>query len=398
MKLFASFLLSVIILTGYSQQSRTKPLIPVTRGNSTSITKSLEAKFTANLTQGTAPLTVQFTDQSTGNPSSWKWTFGDGDSSMVQNPEHIYQSAGTYTVKLTISDGTNGFALEKKDYIRVSQNYTECDTLRYPLPEPLTYYIIKDEGYVTGNNSYGDKVISEFYDTIPANLVITGMLCEFSKAKQVAGNNEKIGVKVWSAGILSGKPATLLSSDTIKLSALVNDVANNKATSLDFANPVQPGGAFYMGIQLPALTGDTLCLWSTSSGKLPVNTTWVLQSNDVWESAQALWSPQGGPAFIISCALYPKICLLNGVDKSVSPLAFAIWPNPAHNYITIVNQQAMYEQAEYTIFDIAGKKLLQGKISDSLLTNADVSSLKPGMYIIHINGKHSVFSTRLIIK
>jgi thermitase len=48
--------------------------------------------------------TCQFTDQSTGGPTSWSWTFGDGGSSTAQNPSHTYTAAGTYTVTLTASN------------------------------------------------------------------------------------------------------------------------------------------------------------------------------------------------------------------------------------------------------------------------------------------------------
>jgi PKD repeat protein len=62
------------------------------------------ASFTANPTSGPAPLAVQFTDKSTGSPTSWSWTFGDGGSSTAQNPSHTYTSSGTYTVTLTATN------------------------------------------------------------------------------------------------------------------------------------------------------------------------------------------------------------------------------------------------------------------------------------------------------
>ncbi len=63
----------------------------------------VSAQFTATPTGGTAPLTVQFTDLSTGGPTSWSWTFGDGNTSTAQNPQHTYTTAGTHTVTLTAS-------------------------------------------------------------------------------------------------------------------------------------------------------------------------------------------------------------------------------------------------------------------------------------------------------
>lgn len=49
------------------------------------------AAFTSNVTSGSNPLAVQFTDQSTNNPTSWLWNFGDGTTSTEQNPTHTTQ-------------------------------------------------------------------------------------------------------------------------------------------------------------------------------------------------------------------------------------------------------------------------------------------------------------------
>jgi hypothetical protein len=49
---------------------------------------------------GTAYLEVQFQDQSTGNPFTWLWDFGDGRTSTLPSPVHFYSTPGTYTVRL----------------------------------------------------------------------------------------------------------------------------------------------------------------------------------------------------------------------------------------------------------------------------------------------------------
>ena len=54
--------------------------------------------FTSDITSGSAPLTVQFTDTSDGTPTVWVWDFGDGFQSTDQNPIHTYTATGPYTV------------------------------------------------------------------------------------------------------------------------------------------------------------------------------------------------------------------------------------------------------------------------------------------------------------
>ncbi|HNT08752.1 PKD domain-containing protein, partial [Methanoculleus sp.] len=82
------------------------------------------ANFTANVTAGDAPLAVQFTDASTGGPTSWSWTFGDGGTSDQQNPVHVYTAAGVYTVNLTVTNDFGSDSEVKTGYITV----TEPDT------------------------------------------------------------------------------------------------------------------------------------------------------------------------------------------------------------------------------------------------------------------------------
>ncbi|MFH0968470.1 MAG: PKD domain-containing protein [Methanobacteriota archaeon] len=82
---------------------------------------SIDADFVGVPTSGTAPLTVQFTDTSTGSPTMWVWNFGDGSTDSVANPSHAYTSAGTYTVSLTASSQTGGSNVENKvGYITVN--------------------------------------------------------------------------------------------------------------------------------------------------------------------------------------------------------------------------------------------------------------------------------------
>jgi len=77
----------------------------------------LAADFSGSPPSGRAPLTVQFTDQSAGNPSGWSWDFGDGGASSQRSPSHIYRTTGTYTVTLRVSDTNRQDTESKTGYI-----------------------------------------------------------------------------------------------------------------------------------------------------------------------------------------------------------------------------------------------------------------------------------------
>jgi parallel beta-helix repeat protein len=78
------------------------------------------ANFTADSTSGHVPMPVQFTDQSLGYPVSWHWDFGDGGTSDMQDPAHIYQNNGQYTVSLTVKNVHGEGHLIRSNYIVVS--------------------------------------------------------------------------------------------------------------------------------------------------------------------------------------------------------------------------------------------------------------------------------------
>jgi PKD repeat protein len=80
----------------------------------------VKAWFTAAPTSGKKPLTVQFTDESTGPVNWWRWQFGSGSSNTEQNPQKIYQNAGTYTITLTVRNSTGNDTFTRTNYIAVT--------------------------------------------------------------------------------------------------------------------------------------------------------------------------------------------------------------------------------------------------------------------------------------
>jgi PKD repeat protein len=77
------------------------------------------ASFSAFPTSGAEPLTVAFTDESTGDVFGWNWAFGDGATSTEQHPLHQYGRQGTYTVTLTASGPASADTITRVDLITV---------------------------------------------------------------------------------------------------------------------------------------------------------------------------------------------------------------------------------------------------------------------------------------
>jgi PKD repeat protein len=79
----------------------------------------LRADFVAAPTSGVVPLTVAFTNISTGSYATSLWDFGDGITSTLTSPTHIYTTTGTYTVTLTVSGSGETSTLTRPNYITV---------------------------------------------------------------------------------------------------------------------------------------------------------------------------------------------------------------------------------------------------------------------------------------
>jgi PKD repeat protein len=83
---------------------------------------TLEAVITTDRQEGEVPLTINFdAGSSSGSIDSYTWTFGDGDTASGATTSHIYQTAGTYTATLTVSD-TSGSSQETNVVITATES------------------------------------------------------------------------------------------------------------------------------------------------------------------------------------------------------------------------------------------------------------------------------------
>ncbi|MBP6730942.1 MAG: PKD domain-containing protein, partial [Chitinophagales bacterium] len=115
------------------------------------------AQFTASQLFGCAPLVVQFTDQSTGGPTSWLWQFDNGNTSPIQNPTATFATGNIYNVRLiaTNSSGSDTQTLQIRVFQPAAPNFTApnnrgcvqpCHTVNFvnqtiPGESPVTQYV-----------------------------------------------------------------------------------------------------------------------------------------------------------------------------------------------------------------------------------------------------------------
>lgn len=71
----------------------------------------------------TSCATYGFQDQSTGGATSWRWTFGDGSTSTLQNPTHVYTTPGTYSVRLRACNTFGCDSVQRASAVTIFSSY-----------------------------------------------------------------------------------------------------------------------------------------------------------------------------------------------------------------------------------------------------------------------------------
>lgn len=133
--------------------------LDLTVGDSTTI----DAAFTCTPVSGIAPHTITCTDQSTGPVTSWTWYFGDGSGDVSQNPTYTFNTPGTYTVQLVVSDGAT------TDSTTQTIAVTSTDMNLSLSPDAVTVYpssLSLDLYINNADNLYGTEASCTFDNTL----------------------------------------------------------------------------------------------------------------------------------------------------------------------------------------------------------------------------------------
>jgi gliding motility-associated-like protein len=187
-------------------------------GAAAPLSAQVSARFSASPVSGCAPLVVHFADQSTGNPTQWRWDLGNGVASTQQNPSTSYFNPGTYTVKLVAKNASGADSIIKTSFITVFASpvvaFSASDTTGcFPLPVQFTDASTAVGGAFTSWSwDFGDGVLSSLSN--PAHTY-------------TAAGNFTVSLKVTTA---NGCPKTLGKAQYIKATDGVSAGFSQSAT------------------------------------------------------------------------------------------------------------------------------------------------------------------------
>jgi len=367
--------------------------VPVTSGPPT-------ANFTASATTIPVGSSVNFTDLSTGVPTSWSWTFTGGtpSSSTIQNPTGItYNTIGTYTVELTVSNSFGTDTETKTAYINVVS--ATCDTLHYPLSGTLTIYTNTSGGYVAGTNSYNDQSKADKFTGHPSALTeVSGIIFVFGRGYTTSPTN-KVNVRLWNNSGTGGSPGnTPLISQNLLVSTIQADVMAAQPTVVTFGTPVTVGTTFYAGISFD-MTGtsytnpsDTVALVTNSDGDTSPGTAWEQFDNGTWyeySNTSVSWGLN------VSNAIFPIICPSSvfadqgTVDNSH---ALTVFPNPNSGNFNVAYHVQNGKNFKVEVFNALGQVVFSdtpANFTGIYNRTVDVNQYSKGLYIVRVTDGNS---------
>lgn len=321
------------------------------------ITSVPVAQFVANPTTVSIGGTSQFTDQSTGIPASWSWVitpatgwnFTGGTSANSQNPQITFNTAGAYTVELTVSNSAGSDSELKTAYIYVTTATSPCTATSVYCDEFIQKVILE-----TINN---ESECSNYSNYNLSTTLIKGQSYSIAIIPQITG----------------GPPGSAYTGDEI-------------AAWIDFNGDFDFDDANERIAFVSIVAGSSLVFNFT----VPSNAV----TGIVKMRTRIVFNPaQGGEGPIQPCGNTNygevedyNIILSNPLGLEQNHLdAISIYPNPASDEVKIDLSGIAGEHLSLELMDMTGKMIqTQNTISGSISV-FDLSAVAKGSYQIRIS-------------
>ncbi|MCO5258846.1 MAG: GEVED domain-containing protein [Crocinitomicaceae bacterium] len=324
------------------------------------------ANFVANQTSVPTGTTVNFTDLSSGSPTSWTWAvtpgtgwaYSGGTSATSQNPKITFNTAGSYTVKLTATNATGSDDEIKTNYIVVSSGSSgPCVATSTTCDEFIALVSLGSINNTTTCTNYTD------YSSLSTNLT--------------KGQSYTINV----IGQIGSSYGSLYEND--KISVWIDYNNNGSFTDageqigVETVTSAGYTGQFNFTVPSSATTGTVKMRvridYVTSGSISPCGTTQYGEVEDYRVKIQASTS---------------------GIEN-VELSAITLSPNPTDDMV-MINMGNTYNNVSIRVIDITGKEVISKAITNDDTVLLDVRNLTSGVYQVVITTETGRVTKRMI--
>lgn len=367
---------------------------------------------------------VNFSDLSSGSPSSWSWSFPGASpaTSNVQNPTNIcYSSPGTYSVTLIVNNGVTTDTMQMNNYITVSPSpATPVISASGPLTFCAGDSVILTSSYPAGNTwsptaSTNQSIVVSNSGTYsvtylnPAGCSVTSAPIVVSvnsspPAPTVSPTGPLIicsdGSIVLFSSILGGN--TWSPGGETSDSIVVFGAGNYYVTNSNGNCSGPPSNIVVVNlVNSPAPPVITLGANDTLFSSAGATYQWYLNGNLIPGATSSFYVPSASGNYSVSitnednCNASSTLFAfeLSGLSENESDL-FQLSPNPVTNQLQIISSFNGFFEVQ--IFDVTGKIVTQVKDQSKTLIN--LTNIKPGVYFVRMTNASNLSETVRIIK
>ena len=195
------------------------------------------AAFTLNPHDACATETIHFTDNSSGNPDQWVWQFGDGGVSITQNPAHLYEDTGYFSVMLIVWSNTCPDSMHVSNAVHIRPPIASFDLSSNCTNKYNRDFIDHSIGALTWQWDFGDgnsssvQSPSHIYNaagTYTATLVVGNGPCTYTAQRVIQIIDEKAN--------FSADNSTPCKNALVNFTAINIDTANISGWQWDFGD------------------------------------------------------------------------------------------------------------------------------------------------------------------
>jgi PKD repeat protein len=354
---------------------------------------------------------VTFTDLSSGSPTAWLWSFGDGTSGNVQNPVHTYAAPGSYTVCLTIS-GNNCTSTFCKDVLvpdstSYQQVYGQVFAGNFPLTMGLAMIFSMDtvpnaQPYVavcpidSVGVYYFTQVPDGSYYIMAIPFDTNGYLptyygntisWELATLITLGTPNNPYNINLVAPGMMSPGPGS--TSGQINTGDVANAMLdkinmilmNEQGTAIGYAKVSTAGvfsfpslayGTYYLHAEMPGVTSDMIKITLT---------------------------PEKPHADVVMT--FSGHSILGIRDEVMLANEWSVYPNPVVDNLTISVDMKKETTAEIGIYNMAGVMVTRMPVTLNSGNNSirvSTASLPVGVYTMQVRSAEGLIMTSRIVK
>ena len=377
----------------------------LTATGATGVTSICKAEFSADRTSICIGEEVQFTDDSYNAVSGWNWeitpstgwSFSANNSANSQNPKVLFSESGSYTIKLTATDGSTSKVMSKSDFIKVMP--PAASTPYWEGFETYTSLSNVSNWEVYSNNSNNGWTIES---TVGNSGTRSAKLINFG---QTGPNIDELT----SAPIdLSVIPSTGLVTLSFRYSYRKKVSNDNEYLKVFISKDC---GATWMqrktlgGTGLSSLTSATSWKPTQQSDWVTVHMTNVTNTFFVqnFRMKFRFEGNNGNNIYLDDINLYPggpSGSVVVGIDEIDDQTLFNYYPNPTEKELNVEFNVVRPEKVLFEITDYTGKildnQLIQANEGDNLVL-FDTSKYAAGVYLLNIKQENARKTIQFIV-